>query len=175
MDDINLTGNTPPTESQTVSIGKSKPPAKKESSTVLNLILIVIGLIFIGKGLLDLVVGFKLLKLPDWLVMLHTTLSSKEAGAALSFFGSDGINSTILGIWSLIAGIILFREGKSGWGIAIVVLSIIAGSGISSIAKWISAPSGFDFLYWPNWVMILTTAASVLGFLFLLLTKKHYN
>jgi len=175
MSDDNLSGNTPGSESGTVSIEKTKSPAKKESSTVLNLIMIIIGLIFIGKGLLDLAAGFKSLKLPDWLISLHTTLSSKEAGAVLSFFGSEGLTQAILGMWSLISGISLFREGKSGWGIAIVVLSIIAGSGVSSITKWVIMPSGFDLLYWPNWVVIVTTAASILGFLFLLLTKKRYG
>jgi hypothetical protein len=154
---------------------KTAEPVKKESSAVLNIIMIIVGLLFFGKGLLDLVSWLKLFVLPDWLATLQVALGSKEAGAALSFFGTQGIVSTMLGLWSFIGGILLFREQESGWGMAVVVLSTIAANGISSIIGSVSATSTFDLLYWPNWVVILTSVAGVLGFFFLLITKKRYS
>jgi hypothetical protein len=163
---------TPPTQE---SMKRANKPEKKESSSVLNIIMIIVGLLFFGKGILDFVAWFKLFAMPEWLVTLHTALGSKEAGAALSFFGTQGIVSAMLGLWSFIAGILLFRAQESGWGMAIVILSTIAANGITAVIGNITSSETFDLLYWPNWVVILTTLAGILGFFFLLMTKKRYS
>jgi hypothetical protein len=172
MSDNYTFSNTPQAEP---AAQKPVEKKKKESSAVLNIIMILVGLLFFGKGLLDLATWIKLSPMPDWLSTLHNALGSKDAGAALSFFGTQGIVSTMLGLWSFISGILLFREQESGWGMAVVVLSTIAANGISAIIGSVSATSSFDLLYWPNWVVILTAAAGILGFFFLLITKKRYS
>jgi hypothetical protein len=153
------------------------PPkkTKRESSAALNVILIIVGLLFFGKGLLELVFWLKPSPLPDWIASLHNALGSKDAGAALAFFGTQGIVSTMLGLWSFISGILLFRARETGWGMAIVVLSMIAANGISAIFGELSAGAAFDLLYWPNWVVILTSLAGIFGFFFLLVTRKRYS
>ncbi len=173
-DDYTFSTPEPTQPGQQGATGTAQKP-KKESSAVLNIIMIIVGLLFFGKGILDLVSWLKLAAMPDWLVTLHTALGTKEAGAALSFFGTQGIVSTMLGLWSVIAGILLFKEQESGWGMAIVILSTIAANGLSAVIGSLGAKEPFDLLYWPNWVVILTTLAGILGFFFLLITKKRYS
>jgi hypothetical protein len=168
----NFTLPTTPANEQKPQV---QPEKKKESSTILNIILVILGLLFIGKGVLDFLAWSNPQAAPSWISSLHSALSSKDAGAALSFFGNQAIVSTMLGLWCFIAGILLFRERATGWGMSIVLTSTIAANGISAIIGTVTATSVFDFLYWPNWVVILVSFASILGFFFLLMTRKRYQ
>lgn len=148
---------------------------KKESSTVLNITLLIIGILFIGKSTLDALAFFKIQTIPSWLFALHKSLGSEEAGTALSFLGTQPIVSAVFGVWSFISGILLFRESKSGWGMAMVVLSTIAAHGISIVISWFTGTTPFEPLYWPNWIIVFTASAGVFGFFFLILTRKRFT
>jgi len=148
---------------------------KKESNTLLNIIMILMGAVFVLKGVFDLLLWLEVVPFPAWLQAVYDSLKGEEAASALSFLGSQGIISATLGFWSLVAGVLLFKEEESGWGMSLVILSIMTIIGITSIITWITVPDSFDLLFWPNWVTIFTTIVGLFGFIYLLITKKRYS
>ncbi|MHA1985763.1 MAG: hypothetical protein ACW98D_03895 [Promethearchaeota archaeon] len=138
---------------------------KKDSNELLNFLMIIIGLLFILKAVTELLAWAGIL-LPTWL---------SAGDEALSIFGGQGIISILLGFWSLVAGIGLFREEEYALGMGLVVLSIMAAVGITAVVGWISSPASFDPAYWPNYITIIATLVGVLGFLWLLFTYKRYD
>ncbi len=147
----------------------------KESNKLLNIIMIVMGAVFVLKGVFDLLLWLEIVPFPTWIQAVYDSLKGDEASSALSFLGSQGIISTALGFWSVIAGILLFREQESGWGMSLVILSIMTVIGITSVITWITVPGSFDLLFWPNWITIFATIVGLFGFIYLLITKKRYN
>lgn len=161
-----------PESSTDTGAGETKP---KQSSTLLNILMILIGLFFLSKGVLELLIWLKIVPIPEWLNSIYSKLNTKDLNSALSFLGTQGILTATLGFWSFIGGILLFGEQESGWGMAIVILSTIVIMGFASIIKWITNPSTFAVVYWPNWITILTTVIGFFGFFYLLFTKKRYG
>jgi hypothetical protein len=139
----------------------------KESSTILNILMIVIGLVFIFKSILELLAWAGVV-VPDALLPILT-----EAGA-LSIFGSLGLISIALGFWCIVSGIGMFREAEWAMGQALVVLSIMVLSGIPQIITWIMNFASFDVEYWPNYITIIAFLVGVFGFIWLLITRKRY-
>lgn len=144
----------------------------KTSNKLLNSLLIIIGLLFLFKAVLDFLSlaglsGF----LPDFLQDLSTELGSS---AALTVFGSQGLISIALGFWSIVAGIGLFEDAKWAFGQALVILSIMVLSVIFSIINWITNPLSFDLTFWPNYLTLTTFIMGLVGFIWLLATKKRY-
>ncbi|MFX0038945.1 MAG: hypothetical protein ACFFCY_14555 [Promethearchaeota archaeon] len=139
---------------------------KKDSNELLNLLMIIIGGLFIFKAITEFLAWANILPLPAWL---------SGADEALSMFGGQGIISVLLGFWCLVAGIGMFREEEYAMGIGLVVLSIMAAVGITAIIGWITAPGSFDAAYWPNYITIAATAIGVLGFIWLIFTYKRYD
>ena len=138
----------------------------KTSSSVLNLLLIILGLLFIFMAVLN----FLLLAdiyVPEFL----EDISSEE----LSIFGSQGFISIALGFWSIVAGIGMFREAEWAMGQALVILSIMVISGISPIFTWITSPWLFDIQYWPNYITLIAFVGGIIGFIWLLVTRKRYD
>jgi hypothetical protein len=144
-------------------MGESKV---KSSSKLLNLLLIILGLLFIFRAILDFLLWAEIL-VPEFL----EDLSSEE----LSVFGSQGLISIALGFWSIVSGIGMFEEEEWAMGQAFVILSIMVISSISSIISWIRHPDTFDVEYWPNYIMILAFIVGVIGFIWLLLTRKRFD
>jgi uncharacterized membrane protein len=70
---------------------------KKDSNELLNILMIVLGLLFLFKGVMDLLAWTGII-VPSW-------LTGPDLAAALTLFGSQGLISIILGFWCLIAGI----------------------------------------------------------------------
>ncbi|MBN2533131.1 MAG: hypothetical protein JXB88_09570 [Spirochaetales bacterium] len=157
------------------SSANTEPVKSKQSSAVLNILMIIIGLFFLSKGILELLTWLKIIPIPDWLKTVYSKLNDKDLTSALSFLGTQGIITATLGFWSFVGGILLFSEQESGWGMAVVILSTIVIMGAASIINWIMNPSSFELLYWPNWITIITAVIGFFGFFYLLLTKKRYN
>ena len=109
----------------------------KESSGILNILMIVIGLIFIFKSILELLAWAGIYVPPVFEAIITD-------GSALSIFGSLGLISIALGFWCIVAGIGMFREAEWAMGQALVVLSIMVITGISPIISWIQNPASFD-------------------------------
>lgn len=140
---------------------------KKDSNELLNFLMIVIGLLFIFKAVMELL-AWAGIYAPAW-------LTGTGVDEALSIFGGQGIVSLLLGFWCLISGIGMFREEEYAMGMGLVVLSIMAAVGIIAIIGWISAPGSFDLTYWPNYITIVAAIVGVLGFLWLIFTYKRYD
>jgi hypothetical protein len=147
----------------------------KQSSALLNILILLLGLFFLSKGVLEFLTWAKLIPLPQWLQKIEKALSRTDLQEALSFFGTQGIVSAALGFWAFIAGILLFMEQESGWGMALVILSMMVIMGLSSALAWIFNPSSFQVTYWPNWITILAMVIGLFGFLYLLITRKRYQ
>ncbi len=138
----------------------------KSSSSVLNLLLIILGLLFIFMAVLSFLLATGII-VPDFL----SELGSEE----LSIFGSQGFISIALGFWSIVAGIGMFREEEWAMGQALVILSIMVISGISPIFTWITNYWLFDIEYWPNYITIIAFVGGIIGFIWLLVTRKRYD
>jgi len=140
---------------------------KKDSNELLNILMIIIGLLFIFKAVMEFLAWAGIYE-PAW-------LNLADLEAATSIFGGQGIISILLGIWCLISGIGMFREEEYAMGMGLVVLSIMAAVGITAIVGWISVPASFDFTYFVNYIIIAATVIGVLGFFWLLFTYKRYD
>jgi len=139
---------------------------KKDSNELLNLLMIIIGFLFIFKAIMEFL-AWAGIYAPAW-------LGGGGLEAALSIFGGQGVISLLLGFWCLVSGIGMFREEEYAMGMGLVVLSIMAAAGITAIVGWIVSGS-FDWTYWPNYIIIAATVIGVLGFFWLLFTYKRYD
>ncbi len=144
---------------------------EKDSNELLNILLLIVGVFFIVKGILDFLAWGGIL-VPDWLSNFAT---NPDTAAALSFFGSQGLISVVLGFWCLVAGIGMFKEEEWAMGQALVVLSLMVVTGVSAIMGWIGAPASFDLAYWPNYIVIVAFIIGLVGFFWLLFTRKRYD
>lgn len=145
----------------------SEEPKKKDSNELLNFLMIVIGLLFLFKAIMELL-AWANVYIPPWIVAIG-------ADELLAIFGGQGIISLLLGFWCLVSGIGMFKEEEYAMGMGLVVLSIMAAVGIMAIVGWITAPGTFDIEYWPNYIIIIATIVGVLGFIWLLITYKRYD
>jgi len=144
---------------------------EKDSNELLNIVMIILGLVILAKAILDFLAWGGIL-VPDW---LSDWATNPDAEAALSILGGQGLVSAILGFWCLAAGIRMFAEEEWALGAALVVLSVLSVMGVSAIIGWIINPGTFDLAYWPNWVTIAATVIGVVGFFWLLFTRKRYD
>ncbi len=142
----------------------------KDSNELLNVIMIILGLLFLFKGVMDFLAWGGII-VPSWLDITTTP----EVAAALTMFGSQGLISIALGFWCLVAGIGMFREEEYAMGIGLVVLSLMALSGVSSVIGWITNPISFDLVYWPNYIVLGAFIVGLVGFIWLLFTYKRYD
>lgn len=139
---------------------------KKDSNELLNILMIIIGAVFIFKAVTEFLA---------WAgIVVPLGLSGPGFEQALSIFGGQGVISLLLGFWCLVSGIGMFREEEYAMGMGLVVLSIMAAVGITAIIGWITAGT-FDFTYWPNYITIVAAIVGVLGFLWLIFTYKRYD
>ena len=144
---------------------------KKDSNELLNILMILMGIAFLFKGVMDFLAWGGII-IPSW---LDDFGSNPDLAAALTFFGSQGLISIVLGFWCLVAGIGMFREEEYAMGIGLVVLSIMAVQGVTSIIGWASHPATFDLTYGPNYILIVAFIVGVIGFFWLLFTYKRYD
>ena len=148
-----------------------KKVKKKDSNELLNIVMIILGLIFLFKGIMDFLAWGGIV-VPSWLSDFAT---DPDLAAALTMFGSQGLISIALGFWCLVAGIGMFREEEYALGIGLVVLSLMAITGVTSVIGWVTNLASFDLAYWPNYIILAAFIIGVLGFLWLLATYKRYN
>ena len=144
---------------------------KKDSNELLNIIMILLGILFLFKGVMDFLAWGGII-VPSWLSDFG---SSTDLAAALTLFGSQGLISIVLGFWCLVAGIGMFREEEYAMGIGLVVLSIMAVQGVTAVIGWLTNPTSFDFAYWPAYIVIVSFIIGILGFFWLLFTYKRYD
>jgi len=143
---------------------------KKQSSTILNLLVIIIGVVFAFLGIIQLLTGFGLV-LPTWLVSVYATLGDP---AVLALIGAAAWTTAGIGIWAIIAGIFLFKEEEWAMGQTLVILSLMALNSIPwVIAEFMSGAVNWASLF--LWVYLVIALVSVVGFVYLLITSKRYH
>jgi hypothetical protein len=147
-----------------------KKVKKKDSNELLNILMIILGILFLFKGVMDFLAWGGII-VPSWLSDFAT---DPDLAAALTFFGSQGLISVALGFWCLVAGIGMFREEEYAMGMGLVVLSIMAISGVTAVIGWVTG-TPFDLAYWPNYIVLVSFIVGVLGFLWLIITYKRYD
>ena len=142
---------------------------QKDSNELLNILLIIIGILFLFLAVMQFLAWAGIV-VPTWISDL-----AAEAGPALTFFGSQGLISAVLGFWAIVSGIGMFGEEEWAMGQGLVVLSIMAMTSISPVVGWIVTPASFDIAYWPNYITIAALVIGVLGFFWLLFTRRRYD
>jgi len=147
-----------------------KKVKKKDSNELLNILMIILGILFLFKGVMDFLAWGGII-VPSWLSDFAT---DPDLAAALTFFGSQGLISVALGFWCLVAGIGMFREEEYAMGMGLVVLSIMAISGVTAVIGWVTG-TPFDLAYWPNYIVLVSFIVGVIGFLWLIFTYKRYD
>ncbi|MFX1389279.1 MAG: hypothetical protein ACFE9Z_04355 [Promethearchaeota archaeon] len=135
---------------------------KKDSNELLNILMIIIGLLFVFKAVMEFLAWANIIA-PAWAI----------DDAVLSIFGGQATISILLGIWCLVSGIGMFREEEYAMGMGLVVLSIMGASGVMTMIGW--AGGSFDAAYWPNYLLIVATIVGIVGFFWLLFTYKRYD
>ena len=137
---------------------------KKDSNELLNILMIIIGGLFILMGILNILawagigVGFD--------------LSNPAIQAALTILGPSGLLSVVLGVWCLVSGIGMFREEEYAMGMGLVVLSAMAVQTLSIMLSWIGIEWWTNLI---NYIILIAFIIGVAGFFWLIFTYKRYN
>ena len=137
---------------------------KKDSNELLNILMIIIGGLFILMGIINILA---------WAgISVGFDLSNPAIQAALTILGPSGLVSVVLGFWCLVSGIGMFREEEYAMGMGLVVLSVMAVQTLSVMLSWIGTE------WWTNWINYIILIAFIigaLGFIWLIATYKRYN
>ncbi len=144
---------------------------KKDSNELLNILMILIGIVFIFTAVMSFLAWAGLV-VPSWLADFAT---DPDLQAALTFFGTQGLIQGVLGFWAIVSGIGMFGEQEWAMGQGLVVLSIMAVTSVSPIIGWLTNLGSFDAGYWPNYVIIVAFILGVVGFFWLVFTRKRYD
>ncbi len=137
---------------------------KKDSNELLNILMIIIGALFILVGIINILA---------WAgISVGFDLSNPAIQAALTILGPSGIVSIVLGFWCLVSGIGMFREEEYAMGMGLVVLSVMAVQTLSIMLSW-----GGTTWYtnWINYIILVAFIIGTLGFFWLLFTYKRYD
>ncbi|MFX0030298.1 MAG: hypothetical protein ACFE8B_13890 [Candidatus Hermodarchaeota archaeon] len=132
----------------------------KGSSGLFNILLFVLGLVFIFKGILEFLPNIDVLPPEDWDPALGT---------------GQWLLSVVLGIWCVIAGIGLFKAAEWAMGQSLILLSLMVVVTISQILSWVMHPEQLDWTYFPNYIILLAFFLGVFGIVWLLATRKRYG
>lgn len=144
---------------------------KKQSSTILNLLIIIFGIFFAFVGVIDIITGTFGVALPTWLASVYAGAADP---AILALLGNAGWTTTALGVWAIIAGIFLFMEEEWAMGQALVILSLMAINSIPTvISLFMTTPIVWGSMY--LWIYLVVAIVSVVGFVYLLFTSKRYH
>ncbi|MFX0049171.1 MAG: hypothetical protein ACFE8G_13580 [Candidatus Hermodarchaeota archaeon] len=137
---------------------------KKDSNELLNILMIIIGGLFILMGIINILA---------WAgISVGFDLSNPAIQAALTILGPSGLVSVILGFWCLVSGIGMFREQEYAMGMGLVVLSVMAVQTLSVMLSWMGTE------WWTNWINYIILIAFIIGavgFFWLIFTYKRYD
>jgi len=133
--------------------------SEKGGSWLYGLILIIAGAFILITGILN-VIGFN--PIYDLLPPEYQYLA-----------GVSGYTNIAIGAWALIGGYGLIKDQEWGWGISLVVLSLVIVSYISEVIAGFLAFNIYmtDINFWLKFVALIIAA---IGIVYLLATKKRY-
>jgi len=134
----------------------------KQSSWILNLVMLIIGLISVVLAIMYYVAMYGYATPPDWW----------PSGAATATF--KDIILLPIGVWMVIAALGLWKEEEWALGASLVCFTVIISNGLIGVVTGImDAPTAF--WVWPNIVAFILVLVSIVGFLYLLMTMKRYH
>ena len=142
----------------------SEVKKKKDSNELLNILMIIIGAIFVFVGIVNLLSYFG--------ISLGLDLSNPALQTVLTILGPSGLVSIILGFWCLVSGIGMFREEEYAMGMGLVVLSIMAVQTLLIMFSWIGTTW---YTNWINYIILVAFIIGAVGFFWLLFTYKRYD
>ncbi|MFX0076184.1 MAG: hypothetical protein ACFE96_12125 [Candidatus Hermodarchaeota archaeon] len=140
----------------------------KQSSTILNILIIAVGAIFLFKAVINLLTSFGI-AFPE---LLGEWDSELQGVAAL---GSSALVSLVLAFWFIISGIGMFKEAEWAMGQALVVLSITVAMGIEPVIELILNPSTFSWTDVSSLIILISFIIGVVGFIWLVITRRRYD
>jgi hypothetical protein len=139
----------------------SEQAQEKDSNELLNILLIIIGLLFIVGAVVQFLYVFG---------VLGAGLDPQIQEALAGTLGGSPYLAVLLGIWALISGSGMFVEQEWALGQAMVVLTVMA---VSSIATMIQEAA---YLQWWAWLINIAAALlGIVGFIWLLVTTERYD
>ncbi|MFW9937107.1 MAG: hypothetical protein ACFFA8_09145 [Promethearchaeota archaeon] len=137
---------------------------KKDSNELLNILMIIIGALFVLMGILNVLA---------WAgISVGFDLSNPAIQAALTILGPSGLVSIVLGFWCLVSGIGMFREQEYAMGMGLVVLSVMAVQTLSIMLSWFGTTW---YTNWINYIILVAFFIGAVGFFWLLFTYKRYD
>lgn len=130
-------------------------------SWLYGLILILAGAFIVITGILNL------------LGMNPISIYLATINPELAVLGStSGWMSIVIGAWGFIGGVGLIKDQEWGWGISLVVLSIVIVTYISDVITVLSTPGVIPSII--QWIEIAAVVIAAIGIVYLLLTKYKY-
>ncbi len=140
----------------------------KQSSAILNILIILVGAIFLFRAIILILGAFGV----DFPPFIDDIIGSITGVAAL---GSQGIVSLVLAFWCIVCGLGMFKEAEWAMGQALVVLSVTVATTIDPVIKLIADPVTFDFTDVSLWINLIAFVVGVVGFIWLLITRRRYD
>ncbi len=140
----------------------------KSSSSILNILIIAVGAIFLFRAIIDLLTLFGLI-LPEILADWNLAVGGVAA------LGGQGLVSLVLAFWCIVSGVYMFKEAEWAMGQALVVLSIMVATGVAPVYFLILNPASFS---WNDISLIINIVAfivGIVGFIWLLITRRRYD
>ena len=140
----------------------------KSSSSILNILIIAVGGIFLFRAIIDLLTLFGLILpeiLEDW----------GGAVGGVAALGGQGLVSLVLAFWCIVAGIAMFKEAEWAMGQALVVLSIMIATGVAPLIGLIMDPASFSWTDISGIINLVAFIVGAVGFIWLLVTRRRYD
>ena len=140
----------------------------KSSSSILNILIIAVGVIFLFRAVIDILTLLGLI-LPDILDEWEAAVS----GAA--GLGGEALVAVVLAFWCIVSGIAMFKEAEWAMGQALVVLSIMVATGIIPVYNIILDFASFDLANISGIINLIAFIIGIVGFIWLLITRRRYD
>ena len=139
----------------------------KSSSTILNILIIAVGVIFLFRAIMDFLALFGIF--PDVLADWATAVGGVAA------LGGQGLVSLVLAAWCIVSGIGMFKEAEWAMGQALVVLSIMIATGVAPLYNLITGVTSWSWTDTSGIINLIAFAVGVVGFIWLLITRRRYD
>jgi len=140
----------------------------KSSSSILNILIIAVGVIFLFKAVVYFLTLAGLI-LPEILEDWETAVG----GAA--GLGGEALVALVLAFWCIVCGVGMFKEAEWAMGIALVVLSIMVATGVIPVYNIILNLGSFDLTNISSIINLVAFIVGIVGFIWLLITRRRYD
>jgi len=140
----------------------------KSSSSILNILIIAVGVIFLFRAIIFFLSLVGLI-LPEILADWETAV---EGAAGL---GGEALVSLVLAFWCIVSGVFMFKEAEWAMGQALVVLSIMVATGVFPVYNIILDLATFSWGDISGIINIVAFIVGIVGFIWLLITRRRYD